>query len=244
MLNRTRSIAVLALIGSMSLAPQVAEARTYRRDAFGYRLRYNYGYYPFWYGSAAYAPAYGYGYYAYPATDAPPAGPALVVSVGAEAQANAQGGALGGSFALEGDRWGFNAQATGVLTGNSSGFVETTSLVNGYATYALLADPRGRIRIEGGVSSAFAQNLILVGPSFGFSGAVGIIGPFGLDAQIHGTPIPYRELDWSAGGTVAIGPVGLRAGWRQIYLNDMGFGGTGVHEDLFSGPYVGLGLSL
>jgi hypothetical protein len=43
---------------------------------------------------------------------------------------------------------------------------------------------------------------------------------------------------------VGLGPAGLRAGWKQIYLNDLGLVDGIVHADLFSGPYLGVGFTI
>jgi hypothetical protein len=266
MKSKIRNVIALAFGALLLLAPQAAQARFvkatartvhaatpvryddggyYGRPGFRYRLRFGwgFGYYPFWYG-----PAW-YGQYAYypGAYDAPGVAyePPFVVTVGAQAQLVAQGATFGAAAAFEGARWGFNAQATGVFaqTADGSGLIDTYKLFNGYLTYALLSDPRGRIRIEGGVATAFAPNLAVAGPSIGVSGVVGLIGPLGIEGQFHLTPVPYQEVDWSTDATVALGPVGLRAGWRQIYLNDEGYADGVVHQELFNGPFVGVGVS-
>ena len=112
-----------------------------------------------------------------------------------------------------------------------------------YATYALIASPFGRLRVEGGLTSAFAPDLVVAGPGAGFSGVINL-GPLGIEGAIHGTPWPYRQLDWNAGLAINAGPVGFHGGWRRIFLDDRGLVDNVIHKDAFSGPYLGIGLTL
>jgi hypothetical protein len=208
---------------------------------------WGYGYYPYY----GYYPPYYYDPYSYPYAPEVSVGqqyrPELKVTLGAEGQAYTGGGSLGLNAGLEGRRFGIKGQFTGlsVKADDGSATTDTIKLFDLFATYALIAHPSARFRVEAGMMSAFAQDLTVVGPGFGFSGSVRLLGPLGAEAAIHATPYPYRELHWNAGLALGIGPVALRGGWRRIYLNDNGLVNTGVdHKDIFGGPYAGVGIIL
>jgi hypothetical protein len=180
----------------------------------------------------------------------------IKLTLGAEGQAHTSGQAFsgrqgftgGGSVAvnlrLEGQRFGMNTQFTSIFVKPDDGSVgtDTLRLFNIYATYALVANDRGRLRLEAGLNSAFAPDLSVAGPGVGLSAVLRIAGPLGIEGAVHGTPFPYRELDWNAGVALALGPLGLRGGWRRIWLDDRGLVDGTSHRDAFSGPYVGLAV--
>lgn len=219
---------------------------------------WGFGYYPYF----GYYPPYYYSPYAYPvpeqpvlAQQAPP--PVIKTTISAEGQAfgnwdsrgfhSSDGGSVGAKLAFEGRRLGVNAQFTSIFAPREDRAInpgtDQISLFNVYATYALIASPLARLRVEGGLTSAFAPDLVVAGPGAGFSGVVNL-GPLGLEGAIHGTPWPYRELDWSAGLAINVGPVGFHGGWRRIFLDDRGLVDNVIHKDAFSGPYLGIGLTL
>ncbi len=143
--------------------------------ASGHRSAWAFGYRPWWWTPAPYgyydgsglAPAYGYPPppYAY-------AGPAAV-NLSAEGQAHNQGALLGFNLAFERDRVGLAGQFQAIfaMAEDGSGDLDTIKLANVYFTYAILSDPHGRLRLEVGGASAFAPDLIALGPSGGVSGA-------------------------------------------------------------------------
>lgn len=207
--------------------------------------RYRYGY---WFG---YQPWFGY-YDPYPAQPPPP--PEVVqqprqaaFTFGAEAQGYIGGGAsLGLNLAFEHDRLGFRSDFLGIFVpaNDGSDMIDSIKLVDAHVTYALLASDRGRLRVGAGVNSAFAPDIIMAGPGISVTGVMGLMGPISGEAAFQLTPFPFTQIDWSAGLSLAMGPIGMRAGWRRIYLNDNGFVDGVAHDDLFSGPYVALALSL
>lgn len=213
-----------------------------------------YWYSPYWFG-------WGFGYYPYfysepaPPTisyvEPPPREPEspIKVSVALDGQtvkgyALRKGYAVGATLGVEARRVGFIGQFTGISlpTDDGSPGRDRIGLLNAHLTYALFTGTQGRLRVEGGIDTAFAPSVTLIGPGLGISGAATIIRPLGIEAAVRFTPTPYTQVDAMAGLTVALGPVALRGGWRRIWLNDNGNADpTGIaHQDLFSGPYVGL----
>ncbi len=227
----------------------VPEYRGWRRPSpWGYATSY-YGYsppYPYVYPyvpyGAPYVPAYGFASPGLQAREAP----ALFLSLGLDGAVGRSGAAsaFGGTFAIEGERFGLNTQITGIRfrytddplpgSGNSVG------LANAFLTFAVVATPIVRIRIEAGVMSAFAPALVAVGPGMGISGTVRVASPVRLEASAHATPYPFDEFDWNAGVSVALGPIALRGGWRRVWLNDRGLVDGISNQDVFSGPYFGI----
>lgn len=146
--------------------------------------------------------------------------------------------------AFEGERLGVDFNLTGlyVPADDGSGGTDSIKLMNAMLTYAIISRPEGRLRIEGGAMSAFAPEVVMMGPGVGVSGVLGLIGPLSAEASMKLTPFPYRQVDAQAGLTLGLGPLGFRGGYRVLYLNDNGAVDGVAHEDLFSGPYVGLQL--
>jgi hypothetical protein len=196
-----------------------------------------------------YSYGWGYGYYPYFAPYGPPPvqGPDvdLIASVGLEGQGRRDGGALGLGLSLEGERLGFNLQFTNILAAadDGSGAVDSIRLFNLHLSYAFLTGPHGRLRLLGGLDGASAPDVTFLGPGLGVSGVFGLINGFALEGMVRLTPYPFRQADTSAGVSFALGPFGLRAGLRRVFLDDRGHVDGVVHADAFSGPYVGVSVS-
>ncbi len=169
----------------------------------------------------------------------------LAATLTVDGQAHQWGASLGAGAAAEGERWGVSLQYVGIfaVADDGSQSIDAIHLFNAHLTFALVGDAHGRIRLELGGDSAFAPDLIVLGPSIGVSGAMGLVGPFGIEAQAHLTPFPFRQVDWNAGLTLTLGRIALRAGWRQTWLDDAGLVDGVAHQDVFSGPYLGVALA-
>ncbi|MBI5545083.1 MAG: hypothetical protein HY901_14425, partial [Deltaproteobacteria bacterium] len=102
----------------------------------------------------------------------------------------------------------------------------------------------GRLRLEAGVGVAFAPDMTATGPQLGVSGELRIIGPLGVEGAARVVPWPHRTLDWHAALQLSVGPVDLRAGVRQLYLDDAGLVDGVRHTDSFLGPWLGFGIRL
>ncbi|CAM3254531.1 hypothetical protein [Corallococcus soli] len=156
------------------------------------------------------------------------------------------GGALGLFMGLDGQRLGMNARVTGIALSADDGSqdVDRLTLLDAHLTASLWSSERGRFRIEGGIASAHAPDVIFVGPSVAAS-LEACIGPSPLDveARIQVVPFPHRQVDAQAGLALHLGALNLRGGWRTLYINDAGRLDGVVHEDAFSGPYLGLGIA-
>ena len=74
----------------------------------------------------------------------------------------------------------------------------------------MIANEYGRLRIEGGVNSAFAPDMTAIGVSGGVSTVWGVAGPVGIEGAIHYTPYPFIDVDWNAGFVLNLSPAVLR----------------------------------
>ncbi|MFP2909534.1 hypothetical protein ACLESD_31720 [Pyxidicoccus sp. 3LFB2] len=170
----------------------------------------------------------------------------LLVRMGVQGDLLGNGGAMGLFMAMEGRRLGADMRITGLAlpADDGSNDIDRITLLSAHATAALWAGERGRMRVEAGVVSTHAPDIIFVGPSFGAS-VEACIGrsPVDLEARLHATPYPHRQVDMQAGLAVHLGGFNMRGGWRGLYLNDAGHVDGVVHEEGFGGPYLGVGLT-
>ncbi|WP_163869925.1 hypothetical protein [Myxococcus eversor] len=170
----------------------------------------------------------------------------LLVRLGAQTDWLKDGGAMSVFMAMEGRRMGLDTRITGMTLDADDGSdkVDRITLLSARVTAALWASSRGRMRVEAGLTSAHAANIIFVGPSFGASVEACIgASPIDLEARLNATPFPHRQVDAQAGLALHLGTFNLRGGWRALYLNDAGHVDGVEHEEGFGGPYFGLGLT-
>jgi hypothetical protein len=170
----------------------------------------------------------------------------LLVRMGVQGDILGNGGAMGLFMAMEGRRLGVDTRITGLAlpADDGSNDIDRITLLSAHMTAALWAGERGRMRVEAGVVSTHAPDIIFVGPSFGAS-VEACIGrsPVDLEARLHATPYPHRQVDLQAGLAVHLGTFNMRGGWRGLYLNDAGHVDGQVHAEGFGGPYLGVGLA-
>lgn len=170
----------------------------------------------------------------------------LQVRMGVQGDLLGDGGAMGLFMAMDGRRLGMDARITGLALPATDGSDATDriTLLSAHASAALWAGERGRLRLEGGVASAHAPNIIFVGPSFAAS-VEACIGPSPVDieARIQAVPFPHRQVDAQVGLAVHAGSLNLRGGWRALYLNDAGHTTGEQQVERLTGPYLGLGLT-
>jgi hypothetical protein len=170
----------------------------------------------------------------------------LLVRLGVQGDLLGNGGAMGMFMAMEGRRMGLDARATGIAlpAEDGSSGVDRITLLGAHVTAALWASPRGRMRVEAGVTTAHALDVIFVGPSLGASVEACVPGtPLDLEARVNAVPFPHRQVDAQAGVALHLGTFNLRGGWRALYLNDAGHLGDEANIDAFGGPYLGLGFT-
>jgi hypothetical protein len=155
---------------------------------------------------------------------------------------------LGLQLSIEGER-------LGVLFGYTAAFApiagtpqfDTLHLMLGHLTYAIIASERVRVRGEVGLHVADAPLVTFVAPGAGLSAAFGLVGPLGIEARVFGNVWPYTQWDARAGLTLTLGPAGLGAGVRGLYLNDNGvLGAVNAQDtsDRFLGPYLTVAIAL
>lgn len=146
---------------------------------------------------------------------------------------------------LEGQHMGLDARGTRLTLPTDDGTAGSDELSVGtlHLTYAMIARERIRLRLEGGLSMATAPDLSVAGPSLALSMEACLVGTLDLELRAQAAAFPYQQVDAQAGLALNLTQLVLRAGWRGLYLNDAGLVDGVVHEDAFSGPYVGLGFS-
>ncbi|MCP3162448.1 hypothetical protein [Myxococcus qinghaiensis] len=112
-----------------------------------------------------------------------------------------------------------------------------------HLTHAFLVREQLRLRAEAGVSTAYAPDVTLVGPSVGVSFEACILGPLDFEARTQVTPWPYLQFDGTVGLALHLGSLMVRGGWRGLYLDDLGTVDGVAHQDRLHGPYLGGGFT-
>lgn len=155
------------------------------------------------------------------------------------------GAALTGDVRIEGARWGFGMQATGLALPTDDGTVgwDRISLFQAHVTFAPITLERLRVRLEGGLATASAPDVTFVGPSIGASMEACLVGPLDLEVRTAVVPYPYQAIDASAGLALRLGALTVRGGWRGLVLNDQGWVDGVTNEDTLAGPQVGLAVT-
>jgi len=168
----------------------------------------------------------------------------VIVRLGLEGQAMGGGGALVLNLGVEGKRWGVNGALTSLAlpTDDGTDGVDRIGLYSSHLTYAVASSDQGRLRLEGGVAVATAPDVTFVGPSIAASFERCLFGGLDLEGRAQLVPVPYTQLDAQAGLGLHLGALTMRAGWRWLLLNDRGAVDGETHEDVFAGPYAGIGL--
>ncbi|WP_164020881.1 hypothetical protein [Pyxidicoccus trucidator] len=148
-------------------------------------------------------------------------------------------------FGLEGRRFGVAANVVRLALPADDGTegVDRLTLVEAHVSHSLHVDERVRVRAEAGVSTAKAPDVTLVGPSVAVSVEACVLGPLDVEARAQFTPLPYRQLDGTAGLALHLGGFVLRGGWRGLFLDDLGVVDGIAHQDRLHGPYLGLGFA-
>jgi hypothetical protein len=168
----------------------------------------------------------------------------LSLRLGLDGAAMGNGAGVGAFIGFEGQQWGLEGRVLGLVLPTDDGTPGTDSitLTNVHLTVALVAMEKARFRVEGGFSSAHAPDLTVLGPSMALSFEACLAGPLDLEMRLQATPYPYRQLEGHAGMALHLNSLLLRGGWRGLFLDDNGLVDGVVHQDSFSGPYLGLGL--
>lgn len=158
----------------------------------------------------------------------------------------AQGFTTGIGLQVEGEQFGFGTRlnALNLATDDGRPGRDRISLLSLKPSALLISTQDLRVRISGGVDVAFAPDAIMLGPGLGTSAQLRLVGPLKVEASANWTPLPFTQLTGDAGLAATWGQVGVRGGYRAIYLNDQGRVDGHVNRELFAGPYVGLALHL
>lgn len=168
--------------------------------------------------------------------------PDIITTVGLEGQGHARGITVGATALFEGPNWGLGAQYQAVLSGGGAA-PTALQLANLNVNYAVVATPVLRVRLEGGAGYAHAGATEIYSPVFGLSGAFGHLGALQLEGAVRVAPLPIRQVESSVGVALGVGRIGLRAGYKRIYLQPL----EGVPEldaANFQGGYLGVAWTL
>jgi hypothetical protein len=170
----------------------------------------------------------------------------VLFRTGVEGQAWGGGAAVALNLGLEGLHWGVGGAMTSMELPTDDGTAgsDKLGLYSVHLTYALLTGDQGRLRAEAGVAGAKAPDVTMLGPSVALSFERCLFGAMDLEGRAQLVPVPYMQLDAQAGLGLHLGILTLRGGWRWLLLNDRGLAGRDAHQDILSGPYVGLGLNI
>lgn len=158
----------------------------------------------------------------------------------------AGGGSRGTAFlAIEGEQMGVDGRISGLTlpTDDGSAGTDEIGVAEVHLTWAAVAQERMRLRMEAGFSYAGAPELKVYAPSLGVSFDGRLAPSLDVEARVQVTPFPYHQVDAQAALAVKLYPFALRAGWRTLFMDDAGLVDGESHQDLFSGPYLGLGLN-
>lgn len=158
-----------------------------------------------------------------------------------------QGLVSGVGLQVDGRELGFGARVNvlDLATDDGSPGRDYISLLSLKPGVSLVARENLRVRVSAGLDAAFAPDAIMIGPGFGTSAVMRLVGPLKLETSAQWTPLPFTQLSGDAGLALELGPMRLRGGYRAIYLSDQGRVDNGVvHRELFAGPYAGLSFHL
>ena len=146
---------------------------------------------------------------------------------------------------MEGRRFGVDAHVLRLALPADDGTSGTDrlTLVEAHVSHALYVHEQARFRVEAGVSTARAPDVTLIGPSVALSLEACVLGPLDVEARAQLTPLPYRQLDGTAGLALHLGAFVLRGGWRGLFLDDMGVVDGISHQERLHGPYAGGGFT-
>lgn len=148
-------------------------------------------------------------------------------------------------IALEGRRFGVEGHMAMVTLPPDDGGTrdDDLTLVEAHLTYAFLVHEAVRLRAEAGVSTARTSDATFVGPSLALAVEACVVGPLDVEARAQLTPVPYLQVDATAGLALHLGALVLRGGWRGFLLDDLGSLDGVAHQDRLHGPFVGGGLT-
>jgi hypothetical protein len=146
---------------------------------------------------------------------------------------------------LEGRRFGVAAHVVrlGLPADDGTDGTDRLTLVEAHLSHTLYVHEVVRLRAEAGVSTARAPDVTLVGPSLALSVEACVLGPLDVEARAQLTPLPYRQVDATAGLALHLGGFVLRGGWRGLFLDDMGVVDGISHQERLHGPYAGGGFT-
>ena len=211
---------------------------------------------PFWWGWG-----WGWGYYPfYPAPPPPDVsdlrsggqalgaeGPGASATLRATVATDTRGSMAGLAFAADGRSFGLEASIDGVDPVRAQGTPESgTHLLwsTMYGTWSVVSERSLRMRVEvggsmlsmgdtGGASPPPYSGSTLLGPSFGVSGHLGLLGPVGLEGHMRVTPSPVPVNDGRIALAIRGGTLAMGLGYRWLGIQGDGQSAPDVR---FAGP--------
>lgn len=181
-----------------------------------------------------------------PPPPAPAAWPRHTFSLGLETQRLAEGKATNLYGSIESERVGFFGRISHfeLPASRRPQDASVNRLTSLHLSWALVALPALRLRGEAGLAFITSQQVdSLLGASMGLSGELHLLNLLTLEARAQLTPLPYRQLDASAGVALFMGPLALRAGQRLFVLDRKDPWRPFSPRDMLYGPYFSAGLA-
>ncbi|RJS22647.1 hypothetical protein DRW03_15215 [Corallococcus sp. H22C18031201] len=109
-------------------------------------------------------------------------------------------------------------------------------------SWALLASEFARLRLEAGAGALLAPDKDRLGPMAGLSFEGCVWGPLDVELRAMVTPLPYRQVDGTAGLAAHVGALVVRGGARGIYLDHAGALAAHARDGGLLGLYLGMGV--
>lgn len=182
------------------------------------------------------------------ATSAQGSEPPVVTTLGANVQElpGGAGGLGSASILFEGPHWGLELSVAGFTS--QSGWDSVRSNAVGLAaadlSYAILATPTLRLKLEVGLDSAHPDGASMFGPRGGISGKLPLLGPLFFEGALRVTARPYVHSEAFSGFALSFRSLALRAGYRAVVFDDQPALGESGRRREFAGWYGGLAFSL
>ncbi|MBJ6759737.1 hypothetical protein JGU66_03105 [Myxococcaceae bacterium JPH2] len=165
----------------------------------------------------------------------------LTIRTGAQALLLRDGSAVDFFLGMDMERWGVAARwMRSSPRSRQSG--SALMLAELRIAWALHASEFARLRLEAGAGALMAPDTERIGPMAGLSFEGCMWGPLDLELRALVTPLPYRQVDGSAGLAAHVGALVVRGGVRGIYLDHAGVEAAHARDGGLLGLYLGMGV--
>ncbi len=170
--------------------------------------------------------------------------PRVVLDLRASGQRSVRGGMVDLRLYGDGERMGVSVGATAAFVGGTEAKDLRYWLGDLNLCVLLASGDRGILRFEAGLAGALMRDVKLGGFDLALSGQLRILGPLGIEGAVRVVPFPFQSLDWHGALQLSLGRLDLRAGYRELRIDDGGWSGWRHRSDHQFGPFLGLGLRI